>query len=53
MSWTADAASYTGASTDTWTDDTVDGVDTVADEVWVCTATPTMAMTTAARPPTA
>ena len=40
MSWTADAASYTGASTDTWTDDTVDGADTVADEVWVCTATP-------------
>ncbi|HCH61951.1 MAG TPA: hypothetical protein DFR83_04040, partial [Deltaproteobacteria bacterium] len=40
MSWTYDSGTYSGASTAVWTDDTVDGADTVADEVWVCTATP-------------
>ncbi len=40
MTWTADSVAFTGLLTDTWTDDTVDGADPVADEVWECTATP-------------
>ena len=40
MSWTYDTAAYSGALTTTWNDDTADGADTVADEVWECTATP-------------
>ena len=40
MSWSFDSTSYTGASTTAWTGDTVSGTDTVADQVWTCTATP-------------
>ncbi|HCH63640.1 MAG TPA: hypothetical protein DFR83_12610, partial [Deltaproteobacteria bacterium] len=40
MSWTYDTTPYTGAITDVWTEDTVDGADTVGEEEWECTATP-------------
>ncbi|MEC8424124.1 MAG: SUMF1/EgtB/PvdO family nonheme iron enzyme, partial [Myxococcota bacterium] len=40
MAWTVDTVAYGGALTTTWTDDTVDGGDTLVDEVWSCTATP-------------
>ena len=41
MGWTVDGVAHSGAITTTWTDDTVDGGDTIADEIWECTATPT------------
>ncbi|HCH62327.1 MAG TPA: hypothetical protein DFR83_05950, partial [Deltaproteobacteria bacterium] len=40
MAWNDDSGAYSGAITDVWTDDTVDGVDTAGGEVWECTATP-------------
>ncbi|MEC8425744.1 MAG: hypothetical protein VX000_18295, partial [Myxococcota bacterium] len=41
MGWTVDAVAYSSALTTTWADDTADGLDTRAGEVWECTATPT------------
>jgi len=40
MAWTVDGATYSSASTATWTGDTVAAADTSAGEVWTCTATP-------------
>ncbi len=40
MTWTVDSSSYSGATTTTWTDDTVPGSDTLGGEIWECTATP-------------
>ena len=40
MDWSADGVAYTAPTTTTWTDDTVDGTDVGASEMWMCVATP-------------
>jgi hypothetical protein len=40
VSWEVDGVAYTGATTTTWTDDTVPASDLAADEIWTCTVTP-------------
>ena len=38
--WDVDGVAYTGATTSTYTGDTVDSGDTAGEEVWTCTVTP-------------
>ncbi len=40
VTWTQDGVAYTGASTTTWSGDTVSSSATSAGEVWQCTVTP-------------
>jgi hypothetical protein len=40
FAWEVDGTAYSGASTTTWTGDTIDSGDTSVGEAWICTATP-------------